>query len=242
MGKILELNNFLDKHINLKQIKEKNNYDLIYKIVDTVLIRYKTNFSTIDSFDSQKYKEYIDSIVDYIDEYLLKQEDISLNILLSLHYNIMISLTTTEQIEKKYIWALREKSKFISAATVEWKRIRRWFTAPKFIKKEIKKSIIILNDELKTNNKEKQFNAIIHFVLFNLFITHPFDNGNDKTFSILLDVLLYKYDFFPSFIKKEIFKNMLYKTYAKYSPENNFEKLKQDFKNDIKYIYTHYQM
>lgn len=241
--KYLELNQFLDKHLNIKLIKEQHKRDILFKIVDMVMYRYKINFNDKNWFNNIEYIDYINNLVDFIDKYIYDTDkDFDLDVLLSLHANIMWKLTTTEKINHKNIWTLRPTTKYISAHWIDWKIERRWFTSPKFLKKEVKATIEDLNIWLKSNNRALQVEKIIWFVLYNLFITHPFDNWNDKTFFILLDILLLKYNFFPWFFKKSNHREMILKTFSKYTPEHNYQKLKENFINDMINIYKNYQM
>lgn len=241
--KIIQYNELLSTHLGkIEDIKKLHNRDMYYKICNNILIKYRANFSTINGFDSNLYVQYINELVDYIEKYIDPIHELSLDILLWLHYTIMKKLTTTEKIKPNLIWWLRDTSRHLIFAWLDWKTERVWMTAAKHIKKELKETIVYLNESLLSGERSMQLEAIVRFFLYNLYIIHPFDNGNGKTFFILLDILLWKYDFFPVFLKNPKFHTVLRKTIDSYSPNHDFTKLVNDFYGTMLYVYKNYQM
>jgi fido (protein-threonine AMPylation protein) len=160
---------------------------------------------------------------------------------LSFHFNVLKPLTTTEKIPHHLIWAFRDKVKYFPWKKTDWKIVHLTLSHPKKIDKEVKLLINDFNNKIKKTEKDK-IEAIVKFILINLVLIHPFDNWNWKVFWILLDVLLWKYDFFPLFVQNNTFKPKLLEILSKYSSSQNFDKLVEDFYELIIYIYFNYKV
>jgi hypothetical protein len=77
---IIELNNFLDKHLNLKNLKDKH-LDIIFeKIAVLNLQRYQNNFKTLE-----EYRTYLKEVANYIKKIYYK-DNIQKEHLFKLHY------------------------------------------------------------------------------------------------------------------------------------------------------------
>ena len=237
--KIDKQNNFLDNHLNIQILKQKHNYDMIYKICDTVLNKYKINFSINPTTINLKfYREYLKNLSNFIENNILNKETLELKDILSLHFNIIEKLTTTEKLKPSQIWVFRSSQKYINWLTLDYKRKRIGFTHPKFLEKKQKE----LLEELNNSTKENKLYFILKFILSNLVILHPFENWNWKTFFILLDILLWKNNYFPCFLKDKRFELDLEKLFQIYTTNQDLEKLIEHFLNNIFDIYKNYKM
>lgn len=230
-------NKVLDSFLDINKIKEKHHYDIIYKICDTVLDKYKINFSINPTTINLKlYKLYLKDLSQYIEKNILQKDILELNDILSLHTNIIEKLTTTEKLKPEQIWIFRKSEKYINWLTLDLKRKRIWFTHTKFL---IKQEKAILTE---LNNWDTKLYYILKFILYNLVVLHPFENWNWKTFFILLDILLWKNWYFPSFLKNKKFELDLEKLFQIYTTNQDLEKLIEHFLKKILYIYKNYQM
>ena len=237
--KINKQNDFLDTHLNITKLKQKHNYDMIYKICDTVLNKYKINFSINPTTINLKfYRKYLKDLSIFIENNILNKETLELKDILALHYNIIKKLTTTEKLKPNQIWTFRNSQKYINWLTLDYKRKRIGFTHPKFLEKKEK----ILIEELNNSSKENKLYFILKFILSNLVILHPFENWNWKTFFILLDILLWKNNYFPCFLKDKRFELDLEKLFQIYTTNQNLEKLIEHFLKKILNIYKNYKM
>jgi len=243
LNKIVDLNKYIEKHLwKVEEFRKKYLDKIILKVCDNILCNYKINFyKNIEwDIDEEKYLNYLKKITSFILENFENIE--SVENIKKLHLYIVSELKTSEKIKKEDIWVFRNVSKHMSWMSKSWKIIKRWLTGPKYISKEYKKILEYLQEKI-TNWKDKEkFDAIITFIFYNLFVIHPFDNGNSKVFYLLLDILLLKNNFFPLLIRKKEFYPRFLESFKSYTPNYNLEELKYNIYDDIIYIYSHYQI
>jgi len=239
--KVIELNNFLDEHLNIGKIKQNFAKQVIYKIVFENLLRYKNNFSIWDNqIDLQKFEAYLKEITDFVYENIYLKEIIKKKDILKLHYLIMKDLPL-EKINNS--WIFRQSEMKIHWHNTAGKLITTFPTKPKYIEKEFDLQINDLNSNLLNWNKSEKLLSIIIFIHNVIDVIHPFENGNWKVFRILLDVLLFKLDFFPVFVlKKEHRKKIFNKVISNYLDNKKKEVFLIYFLNLMIDIYSNYKI
>ena len=239
--KVIRLNNFLDKHLNIKKLKENHNNDMFYKIALTSLLIYKQNFAiSPEKIDVSWFDDYLKNVANYLKELYLKnkleKQDIQ-----KLHYLIMSKLVL-EKIEKTDIWNWRTTWMKIRWHNLKGMRVIEHAPSPEYVDKNMIVEIKKLNNILSTNSSQKEkLLAIVKFIMKS-FIIHPFANGNGKTFWTLLDLLLWKYNFFPSFPFHKDLKLKVHKEVFDYYTETKNENVLIDkFLIFLSYVYSHYK-
>lgn len=102
--KLIHSNDILSSHLGTTEsIKKLHGRDMLYKICDNVLGKYKVNFTTLEGFDADAYKAYIYEIVEYIEKHIDPAREFNIDILLGLHYVIIQKLTTTEKMKRELV-------------------------------------------------------------------------------------------------------------------------------------------
>jgi len=92
----------LDKHLNIKKIKQNHNEDMLYKIALINLLSYKNNFAkSLKKIDVKKFDQYLKDVAKYLNKLYIK-EKIEAQDILNLHYAIMNKLTII-RIDKAFI-------------------------------------------------------------------------------------------------------------------------------------------
>lgn len=188
--KIIKLNNFLDKHLKLENLKKQYINNLIEKIVIENFQRYQNKFN-----DLETYKQYLKNIFKKSMEIYNKKE-INVNDLYELH---SLSNKKLNIIPENQLWYFRTTWTEILEKTPNWKIKKIWTIDFKKIKQVMKNEINQLNISLSNED----FLWISNFIL-NSLIIHPFYDGNWKVFWLLNDLFLLKINFFPIFWNKDI--------------------------------------
>ncbi len=238
---VIRLNELLDKYLNITNLKENHNDDMFYKIVITSLLKYKSNFAiSPEKIDVSWFDDYLKNIASYLKELYFK-EKIEKKDIQNLHYLIMDKLVL-ENINKEDIWNWRTIWMKIRWHNLKGMCVIDNASSPKYIDKNITIEIEKLNNVLLTNSsQEEKLLAIINFIMKS-FTIHPFANGNGKVFWILLDLLLWKYNFFPSFISHKNLKQKVHKEVFDYYTETKNENMLVDrFLLFLSYLYSHYK-
>jgi len=208
LEKVLYLNEYLDKHLNIKHLKQNFTKQVIYKIVFENLLRYKNNFTISNNqIDSQKFEVYLKEITDFVYENIYLKSIIEKQNILKLHYLIIKNLPL-EKIDN--LWVFRQSEMRIHWHNTANKLITTFPTKPKYIEKDFDLQLNNLNSSLLNSDKEDKLLNILTFIHYMIDIIHPFENGNWKVFRVLLDILLFKIDFFPVFVLKEEHREKLF--------------------------------
>lgn len=241
LEKVLYLNEYLDKHLNINNLKQNFAKQVIYKIVFENLLRYKNNFSIWNNqIDTQKFENYLRQIADFIYENIYLSKIIEKKDILKLHYLIMKNLPLEKIVN---LGVLRKSEMKIHWNNTAGKLITTFPTKPKYIEQEFNLQINNLNSNLLKWDKKDKLLSIIIFIHNMVDIIHPFENGNWKVFRILLDVLLFKIDFFPLFIlKKEHREKLFNKVIAHYLDNKKKEVFLNYFLELMIDIYWNYKM
>jgi len=239
LDKIVFLNEFLDKHLNLQNLKKSFSWKVIYKIVFTNLLRYGKNFYVWNKIDTNKYENYIKAITDFVYENIYLKEKLEKSDILKLHYFIMKDLSL-----EKYnvLWDFRTWAMTIHWYDTRWKLVAIYPVKVKYIKIRFEEELNKLNKNL-WKKKKSNLLAIIEFIFNMINEIHPFENWNWKVFFVLFDILLFKYDFFPVFILKEEHRKKLFNNVISHYVENKKKEVYLNYFLDlIIEIYSNYKM
>ena len=240
LKKIITLNNRLTQKLNIKHIKENQNFLVIKKIVLENLKKYIINFQKDhNQLDKKGFINYIEKITSYLENKIYLSKNLQEKHILTLHKLIVEPLSLTEKMPKHLIGAWRDHPQKIKW-TVENHYFERWFPAPNKIP-DLMKNLI---SEYNTNIKKSiyKIDEILKFILTSIFKVHPFSNSNWKTFYILLDILLRKNNFFPIFPKSMKHEKILLNFLKKYDYNPSFNNLFNCFLEFVIYVYTHYRI
>lgn len=261
--KVIRLNYLLDKHLDLNKLKQIYAKQVIYKIIFENLLIYKDNFSIWDNqIDLQKFETYLKEITDFVFEKIYIKKRLEKKDILKLHYIIMKNLPL-EKIDN--IWHFRQykmkicqhnnniTGKNVTAfqsheMKIYWyntagKLIATFATKSKYIEKEFNLQLNNLNANVLNWDDKNNLLSIIIFIHNIINAIHPFENWNWKVFRILLDVLLFKINFFPVFIlKKEHRKKLFNKVIANYLDNKQKEVFLTHFLELMIDIYSNYKM
>jgi len=238
---IIRLNNFLDEHLNIEKLKKEHNDDILYKITITSLLKYKWNFAiSPEKIDVPWFDAYLKNIVLYLKK-IYSKEKLEWKDILELHSLIMKNLVL-EKIDKSQIWVWRN-----TAMKIRWYNLKNICaiypaSSPKYVEKNMNTEIQKLNIILLGNTtKEEKLIWIISFIIES-FKIHPFANGNGKVFWILLDLLFWKYDFFPVFVSDKRLKDkVMEEVFAYRDLETKNENILIDrFLIFLSFVYSHY--
>ncbi len=230
---LVKWNDFLDKHLNLKDLKKNFLNKIFEKVAYENLWRYKSSFKT-----DKEFLNYIQNISLFLSEIYTKKELLNEDIL-KLHFLANKDLKLKNWLLNNLIWAYRNKDVEILEKNRKWNPVKVWTPNASKIKKLMKKELEKLNDNLKSENVYKQVFWISEFVI-NSLIIHPFPDGNGKVFWILNDILLLKINFFPVFTNKVI-KEKHTDIFIDYIENKNVSKTIQNYLDFIISVYKNYK-
>ena len=211
-NKIFEKNKEIWNYLNFSEIKKNNFIWLVKKIINTNLWdKFNLNFP-----ENNKYYQELSF---FIKENIIKKE----NFLLKDYETLYIKIFQIFYKDSKSLW-FRDKIKYNMIWLDEnWKKIDYY---PDY--KEIQKLLNIIFTKFNNKENNKLFERFYFISLEILNKIHPFPNNNFAYTSIVLDLLLIKYNLLPINIKKtfkvnnlfypdlEIFKKIILERYKKY--------------------------
>lgn len=230
------LNKYSQKKLNIDKLYNEQAELLIRKVTYEILKKYNYNFVILKDWkkvvDNKSFLEYIDRVSFFVYKNIFLKE-LTINWLLKIHYEIIKPLKF-EKINRYEIGIFRKHWMVFTWDRWWNKPRRRTLTKPKYIKRNMEKLI-------QKVNKNNDLDSILDFFIDSLLIIHPFDNGNGRTFHLVLDILLFKNKYFPLFAKK-IALHKLNKAYESYNQTLNKANFKWNFISIIKYIYSHYNI
>lgn len=232
--KIIEANKITQKQLNFWVILKNQKNDLVNKIVDVWVEKYKNKFKiNSKEIDYQKYLKYVNNISEYLNKNILEKKNLTNDIILWLNKIIFEQF----QDENLKIWKLRKEIRTIENFDKNWKLIQRdMFISPNKVEKYFLDELNNFNNEINKNT----FETIIHLFQYNLSKIHPFYNWNGRVFFILLDILLLKYNYLPLFIRQD--KNKYEDITRQYMIDKNFKKLEIAFLELILEKYKNYKI
>ena len=236
--KLIEKQNLeTQKLLWFDNILKNQKKELIYKVLDTWLEKYKYLFKINEKeIDYNKYLKYIEKNYNYLNKTFLKEEYIKKEYIFWLH-KLIFEIFPNDSEDKIKSWKLRNEIRTIENFDDKWKLLQRdIFISSNKVEKYFFEEIENFNKNIKNN----PFETIVHFFQWNLSKIHPFFNWNWRIFFILLDILLIKYNYLPLFIRQDKEKYELIT--SQYMIDKNFKKLELNFYNLILEKYKNYHI
>lgn len=237
INKIKVQNELLKKELKFEKILTDNKKDLIMKVVDVWVEKYKYIFKKNDTeIYYEKYVEYLRVLSDFIIENFLNKKELDKKDLLSFH-KLIFSILPKDNTDRLKSWQLRNEFRFVTDAN---QNTNLQYLDVFIDYKKVEKEFIIELNNFNTFVNYKELDAITHFFQQNISKIHPFYNWNGRFFFILLDVLLIKYDYLPLFIRQD--KQKYIEITRKYMINKNFEELRTCFFQLILEKYKQYHI
>lgn len=234
INEINKKNDFLKNSLNFESLKQNQAEQFILKICDIWLTKYREYFVEKWTYSPKLYLKYLWDIKNYIYKNIFLNNNLQIEDILWLHKEIMEPIKDIENIEK--IWTLREKP-----IITKEKNYLKWLSEAFISHYKVPKKTNEAFEEYKKNiSNDNKIDTITKLYINFLAKIHIFENWNGRLIFILLDTLLFKYDYLPIFIRYHEDKRD--NISEKYIKHRNLNKLQLDLYEIIIEIYSNYQI